>query len=86
MLSSPIAEVQLAALVSGNETVGSALISTTYMGKSLVSQVSWKWDPCHLQDLYGIVSKVWIRILPLLRLLYQTYIDPLLKAKILKYL
>ncbi len=46
MLCSPVAEVQLAALdclaalVSGNETVGAALIATSYMGKSLVSQVS----------------------------------------------
>ena len=45
MLCSPVAEVQLAALdclaalVSGNETVGAALIATSYMGKSLVSQV-----------------------------------------------
>jgi hypothetical protein len=45
VLCSPVAEVQLAALdclaalVSGNETVGAALIATSYMGKSLVSQV-----------------------------------------------
>jgi hypothetical protein len=45
VLCSQVAEVQLAALdclaalVSGNETVGAALIATSYMGKSLVSQV-----------------------------------------------
>jgi len=46
VLCSPIPEVELAgldclaALVSGNETVGAAILATTYLGKSLVSQVS----------------------------------------------
>jgi hypothetical protein len=46
VLSSPIPEVQLAALdclaamSSGNETVGAAIINTNYMGKSLISQVN----------------------------------------------
>ena len=46
VLSSPIPEVQLAgldclaALTNGNETVAAALLKTSYMGKSLISQVS----------------------------------------------
>ena len=47
VLSSPIPEVQLAgldclaALTNGNETVAAALLKTSYMGKSLISQVSF---------------------------------------------
>jgi hypothetical protein len=48
VLSSPIPEVELAALdclaamASGNETVGAAIINTNYMGKSLINQVIFR--------------------------------------------
>lgn len=64
VLSSPISEAQmagldcLAAMTSGNETLGAALLATTYMGKSLVSQIVFFTGREHREDIQLAASRI----------------------------